>query len=79
MPDYTTCILHSESPEKKISDFISILDESGYRGRIKIANDEWNLRAWYHPGFPRKTVQDYNDPEGIVKRTHFHTMAIIQL
>lgn len=63
MPDYLTCIMHSESPEKRISDFIDILEESGYRGRIKIAFDEWNLRAWYHPGFPRKTVQDYNDPE----------------
>ena len=66
IPDYLTCIMHSESPEKKISDFISLLEEAGCRGRIKIAFDEWNLRAWYHPGFPRKTVQDYNDPE--VKR-----------
>ena len=66
MPDYLTCIMHSESPEKMIGDYIGVLEEAGYRGRIKIAFDEWNLRGWHHPGFPRKTVQDYNDPE--VKR-----------
>jgi alpha-N-arabinofuranosidase len=63
MPDYLTCIMHSESPEKMIGDSIGVLEEAGYRGRIKIAFDEWNLRGWHHPGFPRKTVQDYNDPE----------------
>jgi alpha-N-arabinofuranosidase len=41
------------------------LQESGYRGRIKIAFDEWNLRGWHHPGFPRKSVQNYNDPKVI--------------
>ncbi len=66
MPDYLTCIMHSESPETMIADSISVLEEAGYRGKIKIAFDEWNLRGWHHPGFPRKTVQDYNDPE--VKR-----------
>jgi len=135
MPDYLTCIMHSQGPEQTLSDFVRILDESGYRGKIKIAYDEWNLRGWHHPGFPRKTVQDYSDPqvqrlvkarklnnipsqytmadalftasffnaclrhaedvamaniapivntrgplyvhpEGIVKRTHFHTMAL---
>ncbi|MCX7006014.1 MAG: hypothetical protein NTY53_01975 [Kiritimatiellaeota bacterium] len=62
MPDYLTCVMHSESPEKMIGDYLGVLEEAGYRGRIKIAFDEWNLRGWHHPGFPRKTVQDYNDP-----------------
>ena len=62
-PDYLTCIMESEGPEKTIADAIGILEESGYRGRIKIAFDEWNLRSWHHPGFPRKEVQDYSDPE----------------
>ena len=65
MPDYMTCIMHSESPEQLITDYIGVLEESGYRGRIKIAFDEWNLRGWHHPGFPRKTVQNYGDPEVI--------------
>jgi alpha-N-arabinofuranosidase len=63
MPDYRTCIMNSECPEKTIAQFIAVLEESGYRGRIKIAFDEWNLRGWHHPGFPRKTVQNYADPE----------------
>ena len=58
-----TCIMQSEGPENSLSKFISILDESGYRGEIKIAYDEWNLRSWHHPGFPRMTVQNYSDPD----------------
>ncbi len=65
MPDYLTCIMQSEAPEKLIADYVGVLDESGYRGRIKIAFDEWNLRGWHHPGFPRKEVQDYTNPEVI--------------
>lgn len=63
MPDYRTCIVKSEGPEQMISDYVAVLAEAGYRGRIKIAFDEWNLRGWHHEGFPRKTVQDYNAPE----------------
>jgi alpha-N-arabinofuranosidase len=62
-PDYLTCILESEGPERSLADFLKILDESGYRGKIKVAYDEWNLRSWHHPGFPRTTVQDYDDPQ----------------
>ena len=65
MPDYLTCIMHSESPEQMIANYIGVLQESGYRGRIKIAFDEWNLRGWHHEGFPRKEVQDYSNPEVI--------------
>ena len=65
MPEYLTCIMTADSPEKTIADFTGVLDESGFRGRIKIAFDEWNLRGWHHPGFPRKEVQKYNDPEVI--------------
>jgi alpha-L-arabinofuranosidase len=65
MPDYLTCIMHSEAPEGTIAGMLGVLDESGYRGKIKIAYDEWNLRGWHHPGFPRKTVQNYADPEVI--------------
>jgi len=63
MPDYLTCMMQSEAPEQRIAGFIGVLEESGYRGRIKIAFDEWNLRAWHQPKFPRKEVQNYADPE----------------
>jgi len=61
MPGYLTCIMHSEGPEQTIAAVIKILDEAGCRGRIKIAFDEWNLRGWHHPGFPRKKAVDPND------------------
>ena len=42
--------------------------------RIKIAFDEWNLRAWQHPGFPRGRVDDYSDPDlrELVERRRKH-------
>lgn len=63
IPDYLTCIMHSEGPEQTITSVIEILTEAGYRGRIKIAFDEWNLRGWHHPGFPRKTVETPQEPK----------------
>jgi len=63
MPSYRSCIMLSEGPEATIKQVIALLDEAGCRGRIKIAFDEWNLRGWHHPGFPRKKVSDPNDPE----------------
>lgn len=63
MPDYLSCIMHSAGPERTIRRVISLLDEAGDRGRVKIAFDEWNLRGWHHPGFPRKQVSDPADPE----------------
>jgi alpha-N-arabinofuranosidase len=62
MPDYASCIAHSEGPEETIRQVIGVLQEAGCRGRVKIAFDEWNLRGWHHPGFPRKQVGDANDP-----------------
>lgn len=61
-PDYVSCILRSGGPETTITRVIELLEEAGCRGRIKIAFDEWNLRGWHHPGFPRKQVSDPNDP-----------------
>ena len=63
MPDYLPCIMHAEGPEQTIVDVITVLEEAAYRGKIKIAFDEWNLRGWHHPGFPRKTPVAPNDKE----------------
>lgn len=60
-PDYLSCIALSEGPEATIVRVLDILDEAGCRGRIKIAFDEWNLRSWHHPGFPRREVSDPHD------------------
>jgi alpha-N-arabinofuranosidase len=61
-PDYLSCIVLSEGPEQTIRRVIDVLEEAGCRGRVKIAFDEWNLRGWHHPGFPRKRVSDPADP-----------------
>lgn len=62
-PDYVGCIQLSDQFEKSIINTINFLDEAGYRGKVKIAFDEWNLRGWHHPGFPRKHKSDYDSQE----------------
>jgi alpha-N-arabinofuranosidase len=72
---YLACIVRSEQPEKQILDTIDILREAGLDDRLKIAYDEWNLRAWHHPGQlfpPDKSLnvrRDEND------RNEVYTMA----
>lgn len=60
--DYLTAISKSELPEAYLSAAGTQLRAAGL-GRIKLAFDEWNLRAWQHPGFPRQKVADYAAPE----------------
>lgn len=60
--DYLTAISKSEMPDQYMTVVIKSLKESGY-GNLRIAFDEWNLRAWQHPGFPRGQVDDYDSPE----------------
>ena len=47
---YLECMMRTDAPEKDIARTINMLDQTGYRGRVKIAFDEWNLRGWRHPG-----------------------------
>jgi alpha-N-arabinofuranosidase len=60
--DYMTAITKSEMPDAYMTVVSESLNKTGM-SRIKIAFDEWNLRAWQHPGFPRNRVDDYNDPK----------------
>lgn len=48
--DYATCMMRSLQPEESIRSVERLLDATGFRGRITIAFDEWNLRGWHHPG-----------------------------
>ncbi len=71
IPSYKRLIQFSHNPEKSVSTVIGILEEVGYRGKVKIAFDEWNLRGWYHPHFPRKHVVKPDDEkarQAIAKR-----------
>ena len=60
--DYLTAITQSEWPEAYLAFVCASLSAAGQTDRLKIAFDEWNLRAWQHPGFPRNAVKDYADP-----------------
>ena len=51
---YEQCLDLFDGPEEAITRMIAILRKAGYLGKVKIAFDEWNLRGWHHPGFPRK-------------------------
>ena len=62
-PEYKECIMYADGPEALLNDVINIISEAGYRDKIKIAFDEWNLRGWHHPGFPRKEPTDPEDVE----------------
>jgi len=61
--DYMTAVTKSELPEAYVSGAIESLDVSGGADHLNISFDEWNLRAWQHPGFPRDAVENYDDPE----------------
>jgi alpha-N-arabinofuranosidase len=61
--DYLTAITKSEWPEAYIRLVIDSLAELDWGSHLKIAFDEWNLRAWQHPGFPRASVDDARAPD----------------
>ena len=61
--DYLTAISRSEEPAAFIANITGSLREKDPAGRIKIAYDEWNLRAWQHPGFPRGEIKSYDAAE----------------
>ncbi len=48
--DYAACVVKSSKPEGSIATVERLLDSTGFKGRITIAFDEWNLRGWHHPG-----------------------------
>jgi alpha-N-arabinofuranosidase len=60
--DYISAISKSDEPEAFITRVSKALKEAGCGDRIKIAYDEWNLRAWQHPGFPRDGMENYDAP-----------------
>ncbi|MBT7302560.1 MAG: alpha-N-arabinofuranosidase [Victivallales bacterium] len=60
--DYLTAITRSEMPDAYMTIVADSLREAGM-DRLKIAFDEWNLRAWQHPGFPRDRLESYSDPQ----------------
>ena len=62
---YIVCMMRTNMPENDILRTVNILDQTGHRGKIKIAFDEWNLRGWHHPGLGGRMMdieaRDKND------------------
>jgi len=48
--DYGTCMMRSTEPEGAIATTERIIAGAGFKDKIGIAFDEWNLRGWHHPG-----------------------------
>ena len=59
--DYLGCMMLSEKPDAHVTAIVKSIAAAGLQGRIKIAFDEWNLRSWHHPGFPRTDKVDPKD------------------
>jgi alpha-N-arabinofuranosidase len=56
---YMACMMRSDQPADAIRKTEQLI-EFGYKGKIGIAFDEWNLRGWHHP--------DGNSPQAIAAR-----------
>lgn len=48
---YIECMMASADPENLIEDTRSAIRAAGFKDKVRIAFDEWNLRAWHHPPF----------------------------
>lgn len=49
LASYEECLKYTEDLEAPVRQVKGLLCALGYEKSIKIAYDEWNLRAWYHP------------------------------
>ncbi|WP_229421758.1 alpha-L-arabinofuranosidase C-terminal domain-containing protein [Massiliimalia timonensis] len=63
---YEQCILWLDNVKERIEQAESAIHLMGYRNKIHIAIDEWNLRGWHHPnvdvpGADYLTPRDKND------------------
>ena len=63
---YEACILRLDQVREQIERAEAAICLMGYRGKIHIAIDEWNLRGWHHPdldvpGADYLTPRDQND------------------
>jgi alpha-L-arabinofuranosidase len=46
---FLECMMASADPDRFIEHAESVIDAAGFKGRIGIAFDEWNLKGWHHP------------------------------
>lgn len=70
---YETCMAYSTTVGEKITTVENILGALGLQNKIRIAFDEWNLRAWHHPH--RWTTKDFLTPRDKNDENSSYTMA----
>ncbi len=46
---FIECMMASADPDRFIEHAESVIDAAGFKGKISIAFDEWNLKGWHHP------------------------------
>ena len=65
LADYETCLTYMKDLDRPVRRVRGLL-EALEMDHIKIAYDEWNLRAWYHPNimdlYQGRTSEEYLDP-----------------
>ena len=71
---YIRCMMLTTRPEQDMLHTIDMLEQTGFRGRIKIAFDEWNLRGWHHPGIGNPRYLDL-DARKLNDDNSVYTMA----
>ncbi len=78
LADYETCLTYMkdlDKPVRRVRGLLEALDMT----HIRIAYDEWNLRAWYHPDimelYQGLTKEEYLYPRDENDRNEQYTMA----
>ena len=78
LEDYDTCINYIRDLEKPVRQVKGLLTALGH-DHIRIAYDEWNLRAWYHPNimdlYQGLTEDEYLTPRNDNDLNSQYTMA----
>ena len=76
---YTQCMAYTHDLDAPIRKVQGLLNAMGLEKKIKIAFDEWNLRAWFHPGVhtiqQAVTKEEYLDPHNGNDDNAIYTMA----
>lgn len=76
---YEKCMYYTKTIGTKIRRTRGLLNAMGLEDKIRIAFDEWNLRAWYHPqgltDIPGMTKEEYLYPRDDNDINSIYTMA----
>ncbi len=79
LASYDDCLKYTEDLDAPVRQVKGLLSALGYEKKIRIAYDEWNLRAWYHPNVmdlkQGLTPEDYLYPRNDNDINSQYTMA----